>query len=466
MAEGRTYRQGRTVRVTPARRESDATVVLVLVGAIVGLAVPALLYQAESYYHELGSALTELDGRVIEAGPLAPASGLNRWAHSPVHFSSAWSGSVGDPAFGVALPHALQLSRDTEYCQWDEFSTESCDKCPDDTGEGEHDCNCVRTYHYTKGWRSHRIISLGFDQPANHHNPQRDPFPSARWVAPDAMAADVHLEPELLNNIKAPTRKVYYGAHTAPYRSWFFGSSAAPPRVESVHGLAGFLGTVAHAEHAFLYTNRDGWFFSPYERSAFEHYFRRLGQFIEGSLFDFQIGDVLFDTCTAGDIRVRYHVADPERISVAGKVKPDGRGGVAVGLIDGLRTTNLNVGFVHAGTHSFGDMAKAEYSEAYWGTVGWRVAALVWGLVVERLHERATRPAAHGSTAAAARSIDGATVLGAALLLVSLVWAITSGILDFSGASTSLWTVLGLVGAAALLHRGRLGADSCAKKME
>jgi hypothetical protein len=39
------------------------------------------------------------------------------------------------------------------------------------------------TYVYTLGWRSSQIVSLFFDQPAAHHNPLRDPFPSASVTA-------------------------------------------------------------------------------------------------------------------------------------------------------------------------------------------------------------------------------------------------------------------------------------------
>lgn len=38
------------------------------------------------------------------------------------------------------------------------------------------------TYVYTIGWRNHRIVSLFYDQPAAHHNPQRDPFPAGTEI--------------------------------------------------------------------------------------------------------------------------------------------------------------------------------------------------------------------------------------------------------------------------------------------
>jgi hypothetical protein len=68
--------------------------------------------------------------------------------------------------------------------------------------------SCVTTYYYDKGWRSHRIFSGLFDQPFNHDNPQRDPFPSARDIATDANAMGVAIDPAVLRNLRAPTRKV------------------------------------------------------------------------------------------------------------------------------------------------------------------------------------------------------------------------------------------------------------------
>ena len=61
-------------------------------------------------------------------------------------------------------------------------------------GTESYDCNCRDTYEYVKAWRSHRILSIGFDQPGNHHNPMRDPFPSQRVHAHNAEAGVFHVD--------------------------------------------------------------------------------------------------------------------------------------------------------------------------------------------------------------------------------------------------------------------------------
>ncbi len=66
----------------------------------------------------------------------------------------------------MVLERALRLQRQTEYCQWQEFTTKECSKCTREVNgkQEEYDCNCKITFHYTKAWRSHRISSLLFDQ--------------------------------------------------------------------------------------------------------------------------------------------------------------------------------------------------------------------------------------------------------------------------------------------------------------
>ncbi len=68
------------------------------------------------------------------------------------------------------------------------------------------DCNCVRTYHYIKGWHTHRINSLLFDQPGAHHNPQRDPYPATDFYSTDAKIGSTAIDPELINNEHSSVR--------------------------------------------------------------------------------------------------------------------------------------------------------------------------------------------------------------------------------------------------------------------
>lgn len=84
---------------------------------------------------------------------------------------------------------------------------------------------------------------------------------------------------------RAPDRKVFFSPHTVEAKSWFF--AEAPPRNEGVAALQHFRETPAYVQHNFVYTNTDGWFFSPYERSTAEALFRRVGQYIEGTVRGF-----------------------------------------------------------------------------------------------------------------------------------------------------------------------------------
>jgi hypothetical protein len=77
--------------------------------------------------------------------------------------------------------------------------------------------------------------------------------------------------------------------------------------------LDGFQSSNAHRNWQFYYTDYNGWFFSPYQESMALSLAKGFGKFLEGSLFDWQFGD-LMDTvagCTAGDVRVRsvFHFA-------------------------------------------------------------------------------------------------------------------------------------------------------------
>eukprot|EP00035_Acanthoeca_spectabilis_P039917 m.65865 g.65865 ORF g.65865 m.65865 type:complete len:458 (+) comp9789_c0_seq3:87-1460(+) len=451
---GWTMRTGRTVRHERSKGDSWVfrKVLLPILAAIVLVGIPWGLYSAEWYYKHLALAFNELDDAVIHLGTLEP-NALLPLSNRPVHYSSNYTASVADTPFGVALDHALKLDRQTEYCQWQEWSSESCETCRGENDQ-EYKCNCVTTYHYDKGWRSHRIISLGFDQPVNHHNPQRDPYPSTSITATDVQTANVRLEADILNNLRAPTRKVFFSPTTTEHKSWFFPD--ASPRNEGIFGLNSYLSTSAYTQHNFVYTDKDGWFFSPYERGQFESLFRRLGQFIEGSLFDFQIGDI-FHSCTAGDIRVRYRVADPKDVSVIGLVRGDRP--PSIGLIDGLRSTPLAVGFVHAGEHTYDEMVQSENAAAHTSCLWWRLGALLWGFAAERLY--ASQRAQNSASMA---PICGPHVVGGALFLIGVTWTMTSGLSDWSGSSTSFWTVVSLVLGGALLF-GKQG-HQCDKKQQ
>ena len=140
MNESRTFRAGRTVQHSrPAHLNWICQrIFLPLTAVVLLIALPYGLYSAEWYYRHLALAFEELDGPVVHLAHL-PSHGLGDLVGHPVYYSSNWSGAAFDPAFGLTLDHALRLSRETEFCQWREWSSERCDKCRDDSNN-EYDC--------------------------------------------------------------------------------------------------------------------------------------------------------------------------------------------------------------------------------------------------------------------------------------------------------------------------------------
>ena len=159
------YRQGRTRHLsqaeTDARRQCDSGAFIAL--AVIGtLFLTYHLWSTEAFFAAQQAAFTE----VAEQGGVVGASGAR--SGELAHLAAPeFSATVGDPDFGLNLNGGLKLSRHTEYCQWQELEHERCEKCTRQGSDGKdesYDCNCVVTYSYVKGWRSHRILSIGFDQ--------------------------------------------------------------------------------------------------------------------------------------------------------------------------------------------------------------------------------------------------------------------------------------------------------------
>eukprot|EP01062_Namystynia_karyoxenos_P020189 TRINITY_DN17648_c0_g1_i1.p1 TRINITY_DN17648_c0_g1~~TRINITY_DN17648_c0_g1_i1.p1 ORF type:complete len:459 (+),score=139.25 TRINITY_DN17648_c0_g1_i1:107-1483(+) len=416
MSNWGTYRVGRTVRVPDWQRDMEVKCgggcwkVLAAI-ALVGMPVMAFLAEQNLTAHR--DAFQEVKGSEVTVMPDAGRQELQavdgRLVHVP---GSGWSGSVGDPDFSFTAP-GLELSRHTEYCQWMETSTTRCERCPDGRDrEGKQkykDCNCVRQYHYHLGWRSHRINSLLFDQPANHHNPQRDPFPSRALLSKDAklIPSGLDITPILgEGRLLAPSRPLAFapGAARPPYgffeRLWSKMTGWQDP---TLYGDIAELRNLPYSpagREQFHYVGNGGYFFSPYTPSMWASGLRMAGQLLEGSLFDWQIGD-LVPSCHAGDIRTHYTIKDPEVVSAAGKLQ----GGAFVPL---PTSSAYHIGMVHAGAHSFAAMAAADLWEQKKWAILWRALSLVWGWMLAAVAER------HGSC-----SFNAVGVLGLAGLMVS-----------------------------------------------
>ena len=190
MLSGFTYRRGRTYHQKGAADSGGcAGFLLVLMIGVIIVGIPSYEIVSERRLALSLASFTEvLTGGVfpLSARPI-PGTVVSAQSRGPIR------AVVYDEEFGVTLDGALSLRRQTEYCQWQEHSHQRCETCrrtvraKDGTSSSEsHSCNCVTEYTYEKSWRRYRVPSMAFDQPANHFNPQRDPYPSASWFAPEA----------------------------------------------------------------------------------------------------------------------------------------------------------------------------------------------------------------------------------------------------------------------------------------
>ena len=453
MNTGFVYRKGRTRRVTEAERKGRAACAnnfCIPLIAVIALCAGAFnLYQTERTFVLQQEAFEMVEDSVVSLN--------NGWVPRDgdrVHVTDEYDATGSDEEFGLYIPHGVKLDRKTEYCQWKEHTTTECETCEreDDEGNTErYSCNCVETYHYTKTWRNHRVNSLLFDQPANHHNPQRDPFPSKSLSAMDmsVKAGNIGISPSIVANFRGPTRPLVFthGGREIPRDGFFekiydsiFGAPPVP-RFEPVRtGLgSGFLDSYAHTGHKFVYTNhKDGWFFSPYEASTLEKALRGFGQFLEGSLFDWQLGDLIdiFAGCTPGDIRVRYDIADPREVSTIGLFQG--------GKIVPLRVSNgFEIGILHAGVHEIEAMFANESKEQHWLCKVARFVAFFAGISLTYLLKR--------TGAVRFRSFLRAS-LGFHLIFLSSVWLSLYGVQDFTGWDSDLWSIaFGVIGAGLVL---------------
>ena len=150
-----------------------------VVFVLILVAIPMLCWFAEMEFRDRMVAFNEVEDHIqstdncgYSASNLSDClSGIQAYSGSkwPVHVRSKegdLTASTQDQDFGVSVDNALVLHRNTEYCQWQEFSTEKCDTCHrNENGKSvSYSCHCRTTYHYVKAWRSHRINSLLFNQ--------------------------------------------------------------------------------------------------------------------------------------------------------------------------------------------------------------------------------------------------------------------------------------------------------------
>jgi len=252
--------------------------------------------------------------------------------------------NVFDPVFGVYVPGAVSLNRRVEYCQWQEHVHERTEK----TGDNKE--RVYRTYTYTKGWHSYPINSLFFDQPAAHHNPQRQPVaPGQVDVTGITSTKGFSIAAPFMNNLKGQTL-------TYSFRP---------------EHLQGFLTSPAYVNDKFFYTGNNGWFLSKYEPSRAEQAMKMAFEYAEGTLFDFQLGD-LFSVCDAGDVRV----------ALEGKVLQNGISAIALQNADGSLSpfktlSGNNIILLQEGQVTADEMMNRELGDRFTTLVWYTIGALV-----------------------------------------------------------------------------------------
>jgi len=333
---GGTYRRGRTVISVSSKKSNDQVYLCVATffTIIFLIGIPILNLMNENTLKDSKLLSKEVEDNIVDVSQAEKVDEI-------VHLQGAtYDSTVADPHFGVYLNHGIHLKRETEYCQWHEIAVTR--KLDNNCDSKEKDCEMITTYNYIKNWFSYRTNSLFFDQPAAHHNPQRDPFPSQTFVTNDLLAKSennqnspyCHIDSNVLSNIKKSFfHSIDFTINAQPYHSkwnsffqsifgdWSFSwlNSNQEIRYEDINVLQGSQYSKASQENGFVYVGQGGYFFSPYQSDMLTKLTKAFFGYMEGSIFDWQFGD-LMPSCTAGDIRIKYYVKDPDVISVIGIV--------------------------------------------------------------------------------------------------------------------------------------------------
>jgi len=131
-----------------------------------------------------------------------------------------------------------------------------------------------------------------------------------------------------------------------------------------------------------VYVGQGGYFFSPYEASGYGRLFKYFVEYLEGSLFDWQLGDLL-PSCTAGDIRVSFQISDPETVSAVGGSVETGSSDLALGYYTTSR--GYDVAILHEDSKSPYDLFDYEARQAKYQCLFARAILILWGCLVSHL---------------------------------------------------------------------------------
>jgi len=320
--------------------------------------------------------------------------------------------------------------------------------------DSSNDRICTRTcsYSYVKDWRNYQINSMVFDQPAMHHNPQRDPYPKRTTSAERARVGAFELSHDVIETLQSGFRSLSwtydgrpkpesdYGFFERNFRSLRhrFSGWVDDTRFDHFRELDKVPYGRAAREHGFQYAG-NGYFYSKYEMSASMQAFKWVGELAEGSLTDWQMGDVLdglFNGCKPGDIRGRFRVADAAQVTVLAGVV-DARGTLGAYMTKGH---NYPLRRLFPGEVSFDEMKSDNWWDFFRLLMLQRLLALMWGSLVGAAFSKCSGV-----------NYDSFLVFGISGLLLVAKWTAVYGMNDFTGHETSLSTILTLCGSIALV---------------
>lgn len=379
-----TVRRGRSVFIEGKRRRVGLTIINILFL----LTLPVALIIMEQNRFSTLQAISELIGKNIVNIESAEMLKPGDIVHGSFNNNSTY---VFDEQTGITLQNGFILDRITEFCQWQEIKSETCQTCSRTiTKDGErvtehYDCDCTIQFEYVKNWSPYLVNSFFFDQPAAHYNPQRNPLPSESFLSQKVTGIIGNLlinlssemfEGRIRENRTRPVKWTVNGTPKPP--SFLFRWIPDRNRYENISQLNN--DGIRLLEYGFVYVG-NGFFFSPHEPSSTERLFKMFGEYLEGTLFDWQLADVM-PNCKAGDIRIYYEIQDPEIISFLGYIEDITKESSEVFVKPFETKSGKHMGFVYTGVVSPQKMISQEDWNSFIKAFFFRCLFLLWPIAL------------------------------------------------------------------------------------
>ena len=154
------------------------------------------------------------------------------------------------------------------------------------------------------------------------------------------------------------------------------------------------------------------------------------GEFLEGSILDFQLGD-LFSHCNAGDIRISFEAANPKSLSIIAEVQND------VNLVPHVTSRGFDLSLIEVGDWSISQLMENEIWRQQLTIYLLRFISVLFVLVV--LRWTAMDGQFWGLTLLSTAFLSG-TVIALDKLLV-WGWSVLSFVVFIAGLIGTMWTL-------------------------